>query len=101
MQQTTQTDGNVTLNINKPYATYDTQSKVVPTADLVHLLLSIHVAGKVICNQEPVVALGHVVHIIHQVLEIHSIAKSAVSDPASEQQLLQTSTSNHDQRLVR
>jgi len=42
--------------------------------DLVHLLLSLHVAGKVICNQEPV--------IVHQILEVLSLSKCAVSDPA-------------------
>ncbi len=50
--------------------------------DLVHLLLSLHVAGKVICNQEPVIALGHVIDIVHQILEVLSLSKCAVSDPA-------------------
>ena len=53
--------------------------------DLVHLLLSLHVAGKIICNQEPVIALGHVVDIVHQILEVLSISKCAVSDPAGTQ----------------
>ena len=50
--------------------------------DLVHLLLSLHVAGKVVCNQEPVIALGHVIDIVHQILEVLSVSKCAVSDPA-------------------
>jgi len=50
--------------------------------NLVHLLLSLHVASKVVCNQEPVIALGHVIDIVHQILEVLSLSKCAVSNPA-------------------
>ena len=50
---------------------------------LVYLLLGIHVAGKVICKQEPVIALGHVIDIVHQALEVLGFTKGAVSDAAA------------------
>lgn len=51
---------------------------------LVYLLLGIHVAGKVICKQEPVIALGHVVDVVHQALEVLSFTKGAISDTAQQ-----------------
>ena len=53
---------------------------------LVYLLLGIHVAGKVICKQEPVIALGHVIDIVHQALEVLSFTKGAISDAAQQLQ---------------
>ena len=49
---------------------------------LVHLILGFHVASKVISQQEPIIALGHVIDIVHKVLEVLSMAKGAISDPA-------------------
>lgn len=52
---------------------------------LVHLILCPHVASKIIGKQEPVIALGHVIDIVHQVFEVLSMAEFAISDPACQQ----------------
>lgn len=54
---------------------------------LVHLILSFHVASKVVGQQEPVIALGHVIHVVHQVLEVLSMAKGTISDSACQDSL--------------
>ena len=54
----------------------------------VNLSLGVHVAGKVVCQQEPVIALGHVIDVVHQPLEVLRLPKGAISDPAGPQQAL-------------
>lgn len=55
---------------------------------LVHLILGFHVASKVIGQQEPIIALGHVINVVHKVLEVLSMAKGAISDPAGMHMVL-------------
>ena len=64
-------------------------------AHLVYLLLSVHVAGKVICQEEPIIARGHVIHIVHQALEILSITKGAISDSAHTEPEVRKTSGGH------
>ena len=74
----------MTKEVSKIEDIYEPSAAAMP--HLVYLLLGIHVAGKVICKQEPVIALGHVIDIVHQALEILRFTKGAISDAAEQRQ---------------